>query len=413
MNILVLHGMGEEKNWISSNEDMELMFPKYDKINNYLIHNCMYSVPNVIKKYHFDGILIMSTFFDWVRRYPSNHPWMLQYEFLKDNTAKKIAFDQDSYWLSEIRDTFCVDFKIDLLLPFCSLDKCEELFPKYVANGGMIRQGYAFYVTKAVLDLQKFQVRWEDRAFDIVYRATGQPTYPNKLGHIKGKLGTLFENALSNKSGIKCDFSTKKEKFLRGKAWYNFIANSKAVLGSNPGSDVNIRNFKVVEKLDKIKKSNPEISMDDLVELALDPSDRGRAYDGISPRSVEAAMTGTIQILTPGNYNQLLIPNRHYIPLNEDASNADEVVKKLKDTQFCYDLIQNCRDLFINSKEFSARNIIDEILEFMSENKTNNLITFDNLLIFYKKKLKFIKLRYKFLRVLKYIFSPLRYFYFR
>ena len=256
MDILVLHGMGEEKNWVSSWEDMELMFPKYDPSNEYIIHNCIYSLPNCIKNYPFDAIILMSTFMDWVKRFPENHTWFRQYAFMKNTKAIKVVFSQDDYWLSEVRDAFCVRYKVDLLLPFCAPDKWEELYPMFIAAGGKIRQGYTCYLTDKMRKLQEYEIPWDDRKFDVVYRASGAPTYPNKFGYVKSKLGEFFEKALTNQNQIKYDFSTAQDKFIRGNDWYKFISNSRAILGSNTGSTVNIRNFDVVRSLDEAKNKS-------------------------------------------------------------------------------------------------------------------------------------------------------------
>jgi hypothetical protein len=51
----------------------------------------------------------------------------------------------------------------------------------------------------------------------------------------------------------------------------------------------------------------------------------------MSGRNVEAAGTGTVQVLFEGDYDGFLEPDEHYIPLRKDFADADEAMAKFKD----------------------------------------------------------------------------------
>ena len=51
----------------------------------------------------------------------------------------------------------------------------------------------------------------------------------------------------------------------------------------------------------------------------------------ISPRCFEAAALGTAMILYPGEYSGLMEAGRHYLSLEKDFSNFDEIVRQLDD----------------------------------------------------------------------------------
>jgi hypothetical protein len=51
----------------------------------------------------------------------------------------------------------------------------------------------------------------------------------------------------------------------------------------------------------------------------------------ISSRHFDAIGTGTVQILLAGRYNDLLIPDQHYLSLAPDFSNLDEVIRRFRD----------------------------------------------------------------------------------
>jgi Glycosyl transferases group 1 len=51
----------------------------------------------------------------------------------------------------------------------------------------------------------------------------------------------------------------------------------------------------------------------------------------ISSRHFDAAGTGTCQILVRGRYNDILTADEHYIPLDPDLANVDEVIARFRD----------------------------------------------------------------------------------
>lgn len=414
MDILILHGLGPKKNWIKSWEETELFIPKTDSVNNYIIHNCIYDVPNCLKKYRFDAIIMMSTFMDWVKREPLTGPWLLKYDFVKRSDAMKIVYSQDDYWLSEIRDEFCVKFNIDLLLPFCDPESWKELYPNYINRGGKIRQGYTCYLTENMKKLTKRRIPWEQRKIDIVYRASGVPTFPNKFGYIKAQIGNRFLSSLGPETSLVTDISTSQSKFLTGDSWYSFMSNSKAILGSNTGSSVQIRNFDVVKKIEEVRKSFPKIDNYDLEVESIPLVDRNKEFDGISPRNVEAALLGVVQILVKGRYGGLLKPGIHYLELDEDCGNANEIALFLKDEKRCREIVNNCYQAFINFKEMSAEFEVDEILNSIKKHpkdkKQQDKNSFKKLEKVYNRQKSYLTFKYQCKRLYDYFRRKVLYY---
>jgi len=370
VNILVLHGLGEEKSWISSWEDIELMFPRYDRQNSYLVHNCYLELPGCVKTFPFDAIIMMSTFVDWVKRYVEGDQWLKQYDFLKHSLAKKIVFSQDDYWLSEVRDEFYVGMNVDMLLPVCPRSTWMDFYPKYLSKPRNVQQGYTIYLTERITGLISKVKPWAARKWDVIYRASGAPTYPNSLGYMKAEIGEIFKSRLGPNHGLSLNISTSTESFIAGSEWYDFIVDSRAILGSNSGSSVNVRNHDVVAKLKAYKGKNPQASLDDIQASVFEADDINKNYTCISPRNVEAAMLGTLQILVPGEYGGIMKPYQHYVPLLEDGSNIKEVITILRDEASCEAITSACRERFLNTSQLQVKNVIDEVLLFVSKERS-------------------------------------------
>ncbi len=59
----------------------------------------------------------------------------------------------------------------------------------------------------------------------------------------------------------------------------------------------------------------------------------------ISSRHFEAIGTKTVQIMMKGRYNDILVPGEHFISLNEDFSNIDDVMARFSDLDHCQKLV--------------------------------------------------------------------------
>ena len=102
----------------------------------------------------------------------------------------------------------------------------------------------------------------------------------------------------------------------------------------------------------------------------------------LGPKNLEATASKILQILVEGNYNNVLIPWRHYIPLKKDYSNIDEVIKSLSDTELCQKIINNAyREIALNKNyrysHFTSlikNNLPSEILNNQENLKINFIL---------------------------------------
>ena len=72
-------------------------------------------------------------------------------------------------------------------------------------------------------------------------------------------------------------------------------------------------------------------------------------------------------ILYRGEYSGILKPDRHYLALEKDFSNIDEIIRKIKDDQLLTETAQNAYSDLIQTGGFSYKTFIkkfdNEILE--------------------------------------------------
>ena len=391
LNILLLHGMELKKDWLSGIADVELMFSKYDNQNNYLVHSCFYMLPLFLKKIPFDAVILTSTFMDkFVGNFNANNRlWIAQYDFLKETYFPKIVFAQDDYWYSEVRDYFYVSYGINLVHLVCPQESWDELVPQFIAKGGKTKQGYTTYVTPYIKSLSNFKKDWANKKFDLVYKATKNPKVPNHIGEVKGLIGDIFLRNITveDLKNFNLDLSNQG-KLLTGENWYRYLTNSRAMLGSNSGSSVLLRNKKMRNKLLDYKKKYPQKKAIEIEQRILDKCERGKDFTAISPRNLEAAALGILQVLVEGSYSDMLYPGRDFLMLKEDGNNAKEILNSLRDSEKCKQIIIDSKNSLLCNEKLNSEVIISDTIAFVKSFQQNDTqINFHELQKKYRKAL--------------------------
>lgn len=181
---------------------------------------------------------------------------------------------------------------------------------------------------------------WNERLIDVGYRARRLPPWLGSLGREKWVIGERF--ALDARAmRLRCDISMREEDRLYGNSWIEFVAGCKAVLGSESGASVFDFTGEIAENVERHVLRTPETEFDEL-RARYFPDDDG-AIDSavISPRCFEAASLRTLMILYVGSYSGVLEAGRHYVPLQKDHSNMDDVVQILRSPQQALEIVNN------------------------------------------------------------------------
>ena len=75
----------------------------------------------------------------------------------------------------------------------------------------------------------------------------------------------------------------------------------------------------------------------------------------ISSRHFDAIGTKTAQVLLEGSYNGILLPYKHYIPINKDLSNWDEVFDCCNNTSFVKNMVDDTYDYIVERHTYKNR----------------------------------------------------------
>lgn len=355
MHALVLHGMGDPSRWREAIADLELAIPRYCDDLHAVVHDVALPVPRYLRDFPWDVIVLNSTVLTAVTGVVALARIRERLAFLADSPAFKIALPQDDYYCSEELDALVTDWRCDVVHTVCP-EHWGVLYPRFLASGGNLTLGYTGYVTPRMRDLANIAVPREHRRYDVVYRATGRPGFPNGLAMVKSKLGDRFLANFGDRTW-RTDISTDSRRMIMGAAWWRFLADSRTTLGSNSGSSVLIRNHGVVARIANYRAEHPDDGYEDVVAACIPAQDQIE-FTAVSPRVLEAALVETTQLLVPGPYSGLIEAGVHYWPLRADCSNEDGIVRVLEDRALQTRLAAACKEAVLSTPAIQVEHFL-------------------------------------------------------
>lgn len=361
MGILLVHGQSRRSMRLHAMQDMDLAFPIYDPENRYLVHNANVPLPDFLREFEFQGIIFTHSFFSLMHSRRGFARLSEEWSWLISRDIKKVALPQDDYMCSENRDSWYTEMSMDAVFPVCPQDSWERLIPQYLKSGGLAKKGQTAYITPRLRKMFRDWAEPIDREWDIVYRTLGKPRIPNSVGQLKYDISDNIQ-PVASRIGLRVDLSNQLADSKSGSDWLRFLGSARSALGTPSGSSVRIRNHDVLEAVSAEPKDDAALLMK---AGLLTEEDSDYSYTALSPRNFEAMAVGTVQLLTPGNYDGVLTPDVNCLQIQPDGSNLVEVAGLLRDNRLLKDLAERSRESFLLKSELSIESLISQIAEIM------------------------------------------------
>src|SRR5262249_5729801 len=202
-----------------------------------------------------------------------------------------------------------------------------------------------------------------ERTVRIGYRGRRLPHHYGRLGYEKLVIG-LEMKRLASEVGIEVDIEVDEDKRIYGAGWYAFLGSCRATLGTESGSNV----FDDDGSLARLSNQFDNLPFEAFEARFL----RGRdgvvvKMNQISPKVFEAIRLRTALILFEGQYSGVLIPNRHYIPLRKDFSNASKVFELLENLKFLSEMTDRAYDEIFATGRYSYSNFVSGVDGFLTK----------------------------------------------
>jgi len=335
----------------------------FEKFSEYRVWsiNAIYGIPKGIEKLKFSVIVLHYSVFGGPRSLLSKK--LLAYIASCGETVK-VAFFQDEMHNCQRRFEIINFLSIDIIYSILDSKFHHEVYYKNTTVKRVIPTltGFVSEDLRSKSDL--FFKPFELREIDVGYRARQLPFFMGRGAQEKTEIGNLFKEH-SASSGLVIDIETEENKRIHGDDWLVFLAKCRFTLGVESGTSIFDLSGSIEKKVNEYIDDNPNASFHEVEELILNPFEDVINYRAISPRLFECAAMRTCMILFVGEYQGIIKPDIHYIPLRKDFSNYNDVVTKMNNRAYVSGLINRAYEDLIDSKAFEYGEFIktfDEII---------------------------------------------------
>lgn len=366
-------------------------FKKKKELDVHYLNIAFSKLPSFIFKYKFDLLILHYSFLAGERFYLDDKKWISKTKEIEKIQAKiKIAIPQDEYLYTSRLTKLFNNLKIDIICTTLIRDKdIDLLYSQELNNDPKIIKVLTGYLDLSSLDyINKKITKLHQRKIDIGYRARELSfSICGEHGQLKIKVKNQFKKFLKN-SKLKFDIENTNSTFktnnsLKNKKWFDFLMNCKYFLGCEGGSSLYDKNGQIYRDVENYLKRSPNADFFEIKNLFFKQIDFNIKNFALGPRNLECILTKTVQVLVEGEYNGVLKPWKHYLPIKKDFSNIEEIFEKMKDYNFTQNLAENAYKDIIKNKELYYENFISNIVNtsknlghIFNEIQTNNLSHF-------------------------------------
>jgi hypothetical protein len=333
-----------------------------------VVHDTALPLPEELTQFPWDLIVLGPTFL--CARYDTARfaNVVRDFEWVRDSKACKVALPQDDYDCSAVLDNWMLDWSVDYIYTVCP-DNWEVLYPKS-SRHAEIRLGYTGYISDAWLRTWENPKSIDERLIDVSYRATKLPANFGRIGQLKSDIAQNFLDRFPESGNREFDISTDPRATIPGVAWHSFMEDSKFCLVTPSGSSI-------LDPWNKIRKCvqiftalQPDAAFGAIEKHCFPGIDGENVFTAVSPRNIEAALAQTVQLAVVNSYSGLLEPYEHYIPLDPDCSNIDEVLSAMDDRQLVERLRNQAKEAILSAERLRTKAIVNEIVSLAGMSST-------------------------------------------
>jgi hypothetical protein len=316
--------------------------------------NTALGFPTTIERLRFRVILLHYSLFG-VELYSLSDSFL---RYLEQHEASyKIAFFQDEHQYCQKRFAFLNRFHIDCVYTLLAPAYFQDVYQKYTNVPKLVTTLTGYVSDDLIEKARKFAKPDYNRKVDVGYRTRQLPFWMGRGSQEKHEIGVRFHQYAQG-AGLRMDIETDEGHRLYGDKWYRFLGDCKACLGVEAGVSIFDTEDIVYTEYKRLIAKNPEMTFEEMSERLLNRWEGNIPYRTISPRHFEAAAFRICQILYEGDYQGIMKPMVHYIPLKKDFSNFDEVIRLFRDDNFRHQITDNCYRDLIASGRYSYRKFI-------------------------------------------------------
>jgi hypothetical protein len=252
-------------------------------------------------------------------------------ERLRAFKGLKVLAVQDEYDRTDILKAAISDLGFDVVLTCVPQDALEYVYPRSEFPNVTFVTVFTGYVPDDFEAGRPPAPPLSDRPVLIGYRGRDIGGRYGQLGFDKFEIGRRMRE-ICDARGIATDIAMDEASRIYGMAWFDYLGRCRAMLGSESGSNVFDFDGSIEARFRTMAAANGGVPPSYAEFLPFVAARDGEIEMGqISPRVFECAVMRTPMVLYRGRYSNAIHPDEHYIALEKDFSNIDEVLARLSD----------------------------------------------------------------------------------
>jgi hypothetical protein len=285
---------------------------------------------------------------------------------LRQNGAIKAAFPQDEFIHTDILCDFINALGIGHVFTVAPQSEWPKIYAAVDRAKVQFHRVLTGYLEeRSIRRARRIGARCPVRDLDLGYRANAYYWY-GRHGMMKVWLADEVQKraaALGLATDIATNSGTKAVTWLEGDQWYRFLFRCRCTFGIEGGSSILDRDGAIWKRTDAYIACHPGADYGEVERNCFLNLDGSFNLVALSPRHLEACVTRTCQVLVEGDYNGVLQPGRHYIPVRKDLSNLTEALELIKDERVRRRYVEQAHEEIVASGRSSYESFVTFIID--------------------------------------------------
>jgi hypothetical protein len=273
----------------------------------------------------------------------------------------RIALVQDEFTQTKLLNEVLEHFQIKHIFSTAKQTEWHKIYPTMIQKSKFSRF-LTGYINESSVEQTKKLLN-KQRKIDIGYRANSSKRYSlGSHGLLKSQIAEEFIKN-SPKFNLNTDISLDNRKAFLGFEWYEFLADCKYTLGVESGASILDEDGSLEVAVANYLDDFPDANYQEVENKFFLGRDGELELFTVGPRHLEACMTKTCQILVEGDYNGILKPWVHYIPIKNDFSDIEEVLKIIREDKLRAEIVNRTYNDIVESNQYSYRRFVNRVFE--------------------------------------------------